>query len=188
MARFLAQKYGHAWACESRVVEVCRKEELIPSVELIGAIMASKLEAIDSESLRQIEGMGIQQPTVENGIIVHTTGTKRLSWWVYENGEVEIRVSRPDIDPIIWVRVHPSGSVMVRYLEANVIFDRHVQAAKDAALCVADAADVEKAFEELTAFAQPDPESEPEMVQPPQERSGAFFLPPLMPPTRLAEQ
>ena len=70
----------------------------------------------------------IDAPTLENNIVVHTSGTGRVSWRIYPDGTVNIYVSRP-AGPALWGNLSPEGTFSCGKINGGVLYaTRHVWA------------------------------------------------------------
>lgn len=79
----LASYYKHAWACVNKWKD-------------IENLSIKEISALTEKIMRDCHDPGITSPTVVDGVIVHTTGTGRLTWEIYEDGSYIFRVFRPD--------------------------------------------------------------------------------------------
>lgn len=158
IAHSLGVAYSHEWAC-ALAEPVATALWRLGGAEEIARVVA-KVRDVVGRSFP-----GIEAPTVrEDGAIVHTTGSGRLRWEVYEDGYTRITVSRPSGD-VLCASVGADGEVVVSDL-GEPFAERHVSALHDAvgkaaeigqAWMTAHAA-VDKAFAPLRQRALPDEE------------------------------
>ena len=81
---------------------------------------------------------GILCPVMDDrGVIVHTTGTKRLSWDVYWDGLVMLRVDRPH-GPCLEASIAPEGQILRMAMTGFPVYARHVLAMAGAMAALAD--------------------------------------------------
>jgi hypothetical protein len=140
-ARALALAHGHLWA-------QCPETEGLTDAEEILSVVT---EWDAAEGVPSVCG-GIYAPTVdEDGDVVHTTGTGRLSWCVYEDGHTTISIARPT-GWVATVSVCPDGDWSVDV--GGEILERHVDAALVAVRALvppATADDIERRLMALSA-------------------------------------
>lgn len=100
----LAAAHGHLWAiaCQAPPAD-CEAVEVVEAWRAVDEALAAgtiELAAIDRLTAADVAGEGriggIYCPEVDDaGIVMHVTGTGRLTWAVHRDGAVEIEVSRP---------------------------------------------------------------------------------------------
>ena len=110
----LAKWHEHEWA------NIIPQDSPLRNTEEIAAIVN---EANKDNYIPYIDA-----PTLENNIVVHTSGTGRVSWRIYPDGTVNIYVSRP-AGPALWGNLSPEGVFTCGKEDNGVNFaGRHVGA------------------------------------------------------------
>lgn len=90
-AHALAAAHGHEWATTLSKAEVVHLVEGLESASQAAAAIARKVAAAPDRNLMP----GIDRPAVDEfGDISHTTGSRRLTWLVGDDGRVGIRLER----------------------------------------------------------------------------------------------
>ena len=110
----LAKWHEHEWA------NIIPQDSPLRNTEEIAAIVN---EANKDNYIPYIEA-----PTLENNVVVHTSGTGRVSWRIHPDGTVNIYISRP-AGPALWGNLSPEGVFTCGKEDNGVKFaGRHVGA------------------------------------------------------------
>ena len=124
-AHRLARAFGHTWG-QLSLTDVLALSPITP-------------EGIDALCMAQLSegpvGWGITAPTPdEDGDLVHTTGSGRLSWRVEPSGDTYIRVSRPGDLVVFAVSIRDGQVVPAEWTRTELVDtrSRHIWAARDA--------------------------------------------------------
>lgn len=124
-AHRLARAFGHTWG-QLELSEVLALSPLTP-------------EGIDALSMARLSegpvGWGITAPAPdEDGDLVHTTGSGRLSWLIEPSGDTYIRVSRPGELVVFAVSIRDGQVIPAEWTRTELVDtrSRHLWAAREA--------------------------------------------------------
>jgi hypothetical protein len=145
IAHRLATAHAHEWAFMDEVVAVAAWK--------VGGW--GLIEALTDANRSDWALCGISAPSVVNGVVMHTTGSRRLRWQVYEDGHTVLWVSRPSGD-VLQASIWPDGRLSDATAVAGASFGpRHVEALVAACQAVAGRGLIDispEVFERLTEF------------------------------------
>lgn len=114
-AWLLARAYGHEWA---QMVD-CPNEAVDPE-DIKSSVLAKRNSAL---------APGILCPQTDGELIIHTTGSGRLSWKIDTSGNVDLAISRPGgVAAMIAIVEGPERDLRTVVINKGVCHVRHLVA------------------------------------------------------------
>jgi len=122
LAHALALAYGHEWATALDSTSALRDPE---------EIAENTRQVRWEDSMAGIEAPEMEDPGTgyedEQGMVVHTTGTGRLSWEIFPCGTVQLFVCRP-AGKVLGVSVTPDEKIEAWAFDDALYAERHIRA------------------------------------------------------------